>query len=513
MAPAAATASFVVREDDGHDRGLKVLSPVSTGGLVGEAEEVVALAVLPERITSVCHWSLLPAEKLLKCSRSKVARYRSRAEQVADWKAGFKQECAALERWRAKMGNRLPPSLVRLLCRVLWKAETDSTLREQMGQLKCHFESYSADARAELMLLAQGANSYMACAKSNDVDDPWAPADPSRALLLARQLSQLQIYAHTIMNSDQQALAVGLFAGKCRLVNHADEANAVPVYRLSKGSRPQMQLVATRPLAANEEVTISYVDPLASWLSRQTQLETQYLLPQSPREVLASDAMQVELLPSSATRDEPVQFALHRGRFIVGVAHDRWGESPRAATILDALRADAAESALERGKKSLQLDHDHDDDDAHGISSRGNTFDELVAALRDPAVTPSWQTLCVAAGLGARSALGILAQRRMHADIAKGNFEDALQCANIVTPQLERVHTLASPELATHYAALAKLNNYFATDETRVRECAQKAVESFSLVYGGTAVPRLGDQVEAKATMTFLQDLLRVMDA
>lgn len=55
------------------------------------------------------------------CSRSKFARYSSRESQKAAWKQYYKYECKAHEKYSPKV----PPTLLRLAARLLWRAEEE----------------------------------------------------------------------------------------------------------------------------------------------------------------------------------------------------------------------------------------------------------------------------------------------------------------------------------------------------------------------------------------------------
>ena len=47
-------------------------------------------------------------------------RYSDRAAQRADWKAGHKEECAALAAWKAKQ-RPLPQPHVRMIAKAVWR--------------------------------------------------------------------------------------------------------------------------------------------------------------------------------------------------------------------------------------------------------------------------------------------------------------------------------------------------------------------------------------------------------
>jgi SET and MYND domain-containing protein len=64
-----------------------------------------------------CYGTARPGHNLLKCSRSKLARYCCREHQQAAWAAGYKQECQAL----VSFSPKVPPATIRLAARAVWR--------------------------------------------------------------------------------------------------------------------------------------------------------------------------------------------------------------------------------------------------------------------------------------------------------------------------------------------------------------------------------------------------------
>jgi SET and MYND domain-containing protein len=116
----------LLRRDARRGRHLVASRAFRAGELVlsQEAYRAVLLdADTPQR----CDHTFLPRppgsarKKLLRCSRSKLARYVSREAQAAAWRDGYKQECAALVR----CAPHVPPPTVRLAARVLWRRQRE----------------------------------------------------------------------------------------------------------------------------------------------------------------------------------------------------------------------------------------------------------------------------------------------------------------------------------------------------------------------------------------------------
>jgi MYND finger len=69
------------------------------GGKFANASEFVAIKGLPYVCCNTCRSSLIPKEKLMKCSRCKCVWYCSRQHQLDDWPK-HKKICASLAAYR-----------------------------------------------------------------------------------------------------------------------------------------------------------------------------------------------------------------------------------------------------------------------------------------------------------------------------------------------------------------------------------------------------------------------------
>ena len=85
--------------------------------------------LLDEQAPARCDVTYERSGSLLRCSRSKIARYSSRQAQQAAWRDGYREECAAL----VACAPRVPPPTVRLAARVLWRRERE---RRQRGEVE-----------------------------------------------------------------------------------------------------------------------------------------------------------------------------------------------------------------------------------------------------------------------------------------------------------------------------------------------------------------------------------------
>ncbi|XP_041038936.1 histone-lysine N-methyltransferase SMYD3 isoform X4 [Carcharodon carcharias] len=83
-------------------------------------------------------------------------------------------------------------------------------------------------------------------------------------------LGQVTCNCFTISDGEMQEIGVGLYPSMS-LLNHSCDPNCVIVFE-----GKQLQLHAVRQIQANEELTISYIDVMATSQERRRQLEKQY---------------------------------------------------------------------------------------------------------------------------------------------------------------------------------------------------------------------------------------------
>ena len=89
-------------------RRLFVRAPIKAGDEILSLNPYAAVLNDASRTSRCDHTFAKPSDNggsLLRCARSKVARYVSRDAQVAAWKRGYKEECASL----VNCAPRVPP--------------------------------------------------------------------------------------------------------------------------------------------------------------------------------------------------------------------------------------------------------------------------------------------------------------------------------------------------------------------------------------------------------------------
>lgn len=272
-------------------RRLFVRAPIKAG------DEILSLnpyaAVLNDaNLTTRCDHTFGTSEgSLLRCARSKVARYGSREAQAAAWKRGYKEECASL----VKCAPRVPPPTVRLAARILWrraregrsrdggstddddemledgvKAATALGLGDGFDALDALDASWDAlpDARkAQLAHAATLTSAFFAGTLKGGVgasiDDTATGPDPRD---IARLLGKISCNAHTVCDEELNPVGVAVYPAAA-MVNHADSPSAAQSF---KGRR--ITLRATRDLKPGDEVTMAYVELLATRQERRAAL-------------------------------------------------------------------------------------------------------------------------------------------------------------------------------------------------------------------------------------------------
>ena len=114
-------------------RRLFVRAPIKAGDEILSLNPYAAVLNDAWRTSRCDHTFAKPSDNggsLLRCARSKVARYVSRDAQVAAWKRGYKEECASL----VNCAPRVPPATVRLAAR--WRGAR-GTRASPRGRASC----------------------------------------------------------------------------------------------------------------------------------------------------------------------------------------------------------------------------------------------------------------------------------------------------------------------------------------------------------------------------------------
>ena len=110
---------YSIAQSETLGRHLVAARDIQPGQVVVAQDPYVAV-LYDEQVPTRCDYCFKTAQQgatLLRCSRSRHARYCSREHQAAAWQASYKWECQAL----VAHAPRIPPPTIRLAARALWR--------------------------------------------------------------------------------------------------------------------------------------------------------------------------------------------------------------------------------------------------------------------------------------------------------------------------------------------------------------------------------------------------------
>lgn len=305
-----------VRVSDARGRYLVATQALGAGDIVIISQPYAS--VLDEAARHVrCDHRFATAEEagvgsLLRCSKSKVARYASCEAQAAAWRSGYKEECASL----VACAPRVPSPTVRLAARILWRRRremasapgSDMVYAEGAAanvglgvgydavhalvdnwhllsdEEKSHFAHAGGAAAAftNAKLTGKGIGSDARDdAGKNVVVDPTTPtetvpetrpeSDPRETpLQVAKLVSRLSFNCHTICDDELNPIGIGLYPNAATM-NHSCVPNCCSSF---KGN--ELIIRTLRPVEPDEELTIAYVELSATRAERRAELLKHY---------------------------------------------------------------------------------------------------------------------------------------------------------------------------------------------------------------------------------------------
>lgn len=528
-----------VRRAEGRGRCLVATTRLRAGEEVLATQPYAACLNDDQRATR-CDHTFASAEDvggaLLRCSRSKVARYSSREAQAAAWRAGYREECAAL----AACAPRVPPPTVRLAARALWRRrrerdpDADDVYRDAvplgLGEgfdavdaLEHHWDRLPDARKAAFAQMAQLVRAFMAGAdpaptsSADPLHRPDIPSPREVALLLAR----ISCNAHTVCDEELRPVGVALYPAAA-MMNHSDAPNVAQTFRGKNAS-----FRCLRDVDEGEELTIAYVELVATRAERRAELLEGYLF----------DIDDEFLDEARSTVPEPTRAALPNGAALVdhgaGTGRPPWRADPIDDAHLCAVtfRSAAADGGVMVLPARGGVDDDDDDRDSNadpdysgglrrvagnvgskstarrfevhvwgylGGADREHTGVRVAEAAR--LVAEAERGLAdgdAAAALRAsRRALSLMDAARDEDDVAAlgpshvlraralsassraavdiGDFEAAATRARALTPTYRLAYPAAHPPLGLHLAVLAKLEAHLGN----VRAAASAAREA-----------------------------------
>ncbi|XP_067901519.1 histone-lysine N-methyltransferase SMYD3 isoform X1 [Heterodontus francisci] len=255
-------ARYFQRSSCGHrGEGLKATRAVPPGQLLYSASPYTCIPSKKAR-GSVCEYCLSRKESLLRCSQCKMARYCNTTCQKLAW-PDHKRECKCLR----SIYPKVPTDMTRLVARIIFKLLTGSPCSSEelysVSDLQSNIKEMSEEMKGSLGQLTVMLQFYV---KEEIHDASQLPP----GLNLLHLFGQVTSNCFTVSDGEMQEVGVGLYPSMS-LLNHSCDPNCVIVFE-----GKQLQLHAVRQIQANEELTVSYIDVMATSQERRRQIEKQY---------------------------------------------------------------------------------------------------------------------------------------------------------------------------------------------------------------------------------------------
>lgn len=195
-------------------------------------------------------------EPLKVCAGCKTVRYCSVNCQKSSWKDAHKHECGIFK----KLHPRVLPSHVRAIMRLLLGEHVGGSYVKWILQMQDHrkeFQEAGGQRWHDLCLSAKAAKAY-------------SGTKHDEATVL-RLFSILMTNSFTMVTSTYDPIGVALHP-TLGYLNHSCEYNATVRF----GKYGNAEVIPIRPIQAEEEVLISYVDELLPYKERQAELKERY---------------------------------------------------------------------------------------------------------------------------------------------------------------------------------------------------------------------------------------------
>lgn len=246
--------------------GLRATCRIKRGELVYSAEPL-ACCVSNRLARNVCHHCFSRHETLLRCSQCKMARYCDITCQKQAWPV-HKSECKCLQ----SVLPRIPTDSVRLAARIIFAllrpTKDNSVELYTIEEHESHLSSMSEQKKEGLSHLASMLQLYLQ--QELPALEQGSSAIPPSCRDPLSLMAKVTCNCFTISDGELQEIGVGLYPS-LSLLNHDCGPNCVMVFEGTK-----LQLRAVRDIKPGDEITISYVDPLALSEERRKQLQEQY---------------------------------------------------------------------------------------------------------------------------------------------------------------------------------------------------------------------------------------------
>ncbi|KAI5796548.1 hypothetical protein EDC01DRAFT_42838 [Geopyxis carbonaria] len=241
---------FASKPLDAHQEILSVVKPLGIVPEDGLVKEVCSNCMVWRSADAKVSAYYTNTTPLLRCSGCKVVHYCSRDCQKEDFKYVHKAECQIFQRLNPKE----LPATIRMVIRLI--LTLDDSQWKQVKELQSHIAGFAQDKeRWDMMkLMAKGSHAYSGTRKYSEAEI-------------------LELYCRVILNTLTLTTPtldpIGLyFDPKISLVNHSCVSNAAVTFE-----GRTLHLRSAKPIAQDEEITITYADPTYPTYVRQRELE------------------------------------------------------------------------------------------------------------------------------------------------------------------------------------------------------------------------------------------------
>jgi len=154
---------------------------------------------------------------------------------------------------------KFPPSQVRFAARILWKRKRDAEFAHEFSQLISHKDDFSSKQMERMAKDAVVLKEYL-----NNLSLFSGPAD------LIEIFCKITCNSFSICDDGQNGVAVGLYP-QLSFLNHSCAPNCVMIFEKDKAF-----LRTITDIAADQELTVSYIDILKSRSKRREELKERY---------------------------------------------------------------------------------------------------------------------------------------------------------------------------------------------------------------------------------------------
>ncbi|KAL4260767.1 MUB1/samB family protein [Pleurotus pulmonarius] len=272
--------SLEIRSSDEAGRGIwtKGISNTGTTLLSCKPKLAVLSNTYLDTHCSACFGPAPPAG-LQRCTQCRTVWYCDAGCQNRDW-SFHKLECAALKRWAAAAPSSevsIPNDAIRCLGRLIWKrkkAGATSEWAREINAMQSHRSTMQPSTTEFHAHLALAIVQYLGLSSPTDL----AEFDINSAADLVDVISRFTTNSFTLTSPSLTPLGVCV-SPAIALINHSCDPNAVVVFPRSSEStaqEPLMQVIAIKPIAADEEILTSYIDTTLPKSQRQQSLLETY---------------------------------------------------------------------------------------------------------------------------------------------------------------------------------------------------------------------------------------------